>query len=377
MTRFIHDKFAKDYLSELLSPIGAVNPGREVSSEVRQIDVYFTPTTATPEYITKLGILGKMATTSALFEPFRNPVTVTEIRGCLSKLLDVQGSIERQSKRDNSFYRELPKLWMLTPTASEALLNGFGAILDEKNWCSGIYFLGEYLRAAIVVIHQLPELPETLWLRILGKGRVQERAIASLSTLAVNDPLRINTLELVYQLQSNLRVNREQKLESEDEELIMAIAPLFQEQLAAAEQKGIEQGLLQGVQQGIEQGIEQGRIEGQRSILENFLRVRFGQLNDLILRAFVAPISTLPAVEFTMLLVQLSALSTDENSIHQARRLLAENALRMRFGQLDERVMNLIPNLLALSPDQLVILLSQLPELSANELLERLDGSLG
>jgi hypothetical protein len=39
MTRFIHDRFAKEYLEELLSPIGKVNIGRDVTSEVREIDV--------------------------------------------------------------------------------------------------------------------------------------------------------------------------------------------------------------------------------------------------------------------------------------------------------------------------------------------------
>ncbi|HBE31387.1 MAG TPA: flagellar assembly protein H, partial [Cyanobacteria bacterium UBA11368] len=82
MTRFIYDQFAKDYLSELLSPLGAVIPSRDVASEVREIDVYFTPSTPTSDYVENLGLLGKMATTAALFEPFRNPVTVSEVRSC-------------------------------------------------------------------------------------------------------------------------------------------------------------------------------------------------------------------------------------------------------------------------------------------------------
>ncbi|HBL14468.1 MAG TPA: flagellar assembly protein H, partial [Cyanobacteria bacterium UBA11162] len=43
--------------------------GREVSSEVRQIDIYFTPNPRINEYSQKLGVLGKMAATTALFEP--------------------------------------------------------------------------------------------------------------------------------------------------------------------------------------------------------------------------------------------------------------------------------------------------------------------
>ncbi|HBY77610.1 MAG TPA: flagellar assembly protein H, partial [Cyanobacteria bacterium UBA11148] len=203
MTRLIHDQFAKDYLAELLSPLGTVNPGREVSSEVRQIDVYFTPNSPSDEYSQKLGLLGKMAATTALFEPFRNPVNSADVLSCLSKLLDVNAQIQRLARRENTpiIDVELPKLWILTPTASTTLLNGFRTIIDQENWCQGIYWLADYLRTAIVVIHQLPEVEETLWLRILGRGRVQERAIASLNAMAIDEPLRMTTLELVYQLQ--------------------------------------------------------------------------------------------------------------------------------------------------------------------------------
>ena len=388
MTRFIYDQFAKDYLSELLSPLGAVVPSRDVASEVREIDVYFTPSSAASDYVENLGLLGKMATTAALFEPFRNPVTVSEVRSCLSKLLDVTAELERRARRENTRCEEaeLPSLWILTPTASETLLNGFNAVPAQQNWPRGIYSLGEYLRTAIVVIHQLPETEETLWLRILGRGRVQERAIAQLSALSVDNPVRSVTLELLYQLQSNLAANQEQQLEVEDRELVMAIAPLFQQQLEAAEQRGRQEGIQagrqEGIQQGIERGIQQGREEGQRSILENFLRVRFGEL-DALLAALLVPVSALPATEFTLLLLQLSALTGDSQGIEQARRLLAENVLRMRFGQVGDtadatvrnRIPDLVTNLLALSPEELALLLQQLPQLSDDELLTRLSNS--
>ena len=102
MTRFIHDRFAKEYLEEMLSPIGTVNVGRDVTSEVREIDVYFTPGTPIPEYTENLGLLGKMACTTAIFEPFRNPANVSEICSCLGKLLDVRCELERQSRRENT-----------------------------------------------------------------------------------------------------------------------------------------------------------------------------------------------------------------------------------------------------------------------------------
>ena len=64
MRRFIRDRFAKEYLEELLSPLGTVNIGREVTSEVREVDIYFTPNTTSPAYSSSLGLLGKMANTT-------------------------------------------------------------------------------------------------------------------------------------------------------------------------------------------------------------------------------------------------------------------------------------------------------------------------
>ncbi|MEB3339611.1 MAG: hypothetical protein VKJ25_02315, partial [Okeania sp.] len=93
--------------------------------------------------------------------------------------------MQREVKRNKTCISmdDYPKLWILTPTASQNILNGFQATLDEENWCSGIYFFGEYFHTAIVVIHQLPKTPETMWLRILGRGKVQSQAIDELEGL--------------------------------------------------------------------------------------------------------------------------------------------------------------------------------------------------
>ncbi|MEG4346822.1 flagellar assembly protein H [Microcoleus sp. A003_D6] len=389
MTRFIHDRFAKEYLEEFLSPLGTVKIGRDVTSEVREIDVYFTPSTAIPSYSSSLGLLGKMASTTAIFEPFRNPANVSEICTCLGKLLDVRGELERQARRENTRYddAQLPRLWILMPTASKALVDGFNAIPDTENWMQGIYFLGESLRTAIVAIHQLPETPETLWFRILGKGGVQQRAIAELSALATDDPLRIIALELLYRLQSHLVADIPQELEPEERELIMAITPLFQQQIQAAQQQareegleqgleqgleaGLEQGLEQGLQQGLERGLERGRQEQQRLILENFLRVRFGELNPKM-TAFQSPISKLPAAEFTVLLLAISMLTVDESGREQAVKLLAESVLKMSLTNLEDILPQAVTNLLALPVAELTLFVEQLPELSDAELRESL-----
>ena len=361
MTRFIHDRFAKEYLEEMLSPIGTVNVSRNVTSEVREIDVYFTPGTPIPEYTQNLGLLGKMACTTAIFEPFRNPIAISDVWNCTSKLFDLRRELERQARRDNTRYDDakLPFLWILTPTASKSLVSGFGGIPNLSNWLEGIYFFPEHWQGAIVVIHQLPETPETLWLRILGKGKVQQRAISQLSALATNDPLRITALELLYRLQSNLVTDIPQELESEERELIMTITPLFQQQIQAAQQQAREEGL------------EQGRQEQQRLILSDFLSGRFGELSPKM-SVFLTPLSKLSATEFTRMLLGISMLTVDESGQQQAVKLLAEYVLRRYLNESPDILATAVSNLLEFPVVELTVLVEELPQLSADELRARL-----
>ncbi|MEG3882131.1 hypothetical protein QT972_32740 [Microcoleus sp. herbarium7] len=232
-----------------------------------------------------------------------------------------------------------------------------------SNWLEGIYFFPEHWQGAIVVIHQLPETPETLWLRILGKGKVQQRAISQLSTLATDDPLRITALELLYRLQSNLVVDIPQELEPEERELIMAIAPLFQQQIQAAQQQAREEGL--------ERGLERGRQEQQRLILSDFLPGKFGELSPKM-SVFLTPLSKLSATEFTRMLLAISMLTVDESGREQAVKLLAEYVLKRYFNESADILDTAVSNLLELPMVELTVLVEELPQLSADELRARL-----
>jgi flagellar biosynthesis/type III secretory pathway protein FliH len=68
------------------------------------------------------------------------------------------------------------------------------------------------------------------------------------------------TLELLYNLQKNLNIN--QQIETDDRELVMRLAPLYQEDREKARQEGEREGQQQGEQQ----------------IILRLLNRRFGQL---------------------------------------------------------------------------------------------------
>jgi hypothetical protein len=176
--------------------------------------------------------------------------------------IEVKALLRRDAKANKTKLQEsnIPKLWVLTPTASPAILSSFN-FNQKSGWLSGIYFLGDALRTAIVAIHQLPKTPETLWLRILGRGSTQSQAVIELQALPSNHPFQKATLELVYNLRENLRIN--QNLESDDLELIMRLEPLYQQDRERAKQEGKE--------------------EGQQDLIIRLLNRRFGEIDAALI----------------------------------------------------------------------------------------------
>ncbi|MEG5136554.1 MULTISPECIES: hypothetical protein [unclassified Microcoleus] len=288
MTRFIHDQFAKQYLKELLTPLGKVETSHDIAGEVRQIDVLFAPKAEPDVEPTALGILGQIAAKPAVIEPFRSPVQTGEIRSCLGKLFDIHAEYERVATRDNTRIAEadLPQLWILSPTVSDAMLAGFRAIPELEIWGSGVYLMGASLKAAIIAIHQLPRTPQTLWLRVLGKGNVQKQAIAELRELPSDNFFRLSALELLYNLRTILEVR--QDIDREDRELIMELSPLYLQRLEDATQRGIQQGIQRS----------------QRLMVESMLQVKFGEIDEELAQ-IIEPLIQLEPLDRTRLIRQL------------------------------------------------------------------------
>ncbi|MTJ10176.1 hypothetical protein [Anabaena sp. UHCC 0204] len=281
MTRQQHDQFAKQYLEELLSPLGTVEVSREVTDEVRQVDIFFSPIPSPKVDPQSLGLLGRIAQSTALLEPFRNQPSKTEVRNCIIKLFSVYGDFQRKAKRENTSLAEtnLPRLWVLAPSASPGLIESFGGKLDLDNWLPGVFFLPDAFKTAIVAINQLPVTGETLLCRLLGRDKVQEEAVKELLALPQENPLRHNILELVFSWRVSLQT--QDILTEDDQELIMKLTAAYQEARAEAVQ------------------------EGQRVVLESLLKVRFGNLDDE-LSTIINNLLNFPPEEYTRLCLQLS-----------------------------------------------------------------------
>jgi Domain of unknown function (DUF4351) len=246
MAKNVFDQFSKQFLEEIPSPLGSVESSHEVSGETQLVDVYFVPNPQPTIIPPTLGILDRIVQTPCLLEPFRKQPTPNEIRSCLLKLFQVHGDYHRQARREEDPLPEtqLPYLWIPASSASTTLLEHFGAS-THADWGEGVYFLHPGLRSAIISINQLPVNTDTLWLRLLGKGKTQQQAINEVIAFDDRDPRRSSILKLLANWKISIEITGQV---SEEQELMMALSQAYLEWEQQTEQRGIEKGLQQGEQ---------------------------------------------------------------------------------------------------------------------------------
>ena len=242
MSQFPHDKFAKNLFELLLTPLGGVNPQRVIQSETKFVDIYFEPNNLSLSDGANLGLLAQCLNQHpAMFEPFRNPVTVDDIQMSLVKVFEVQQELNREHKRlKQGGDKVTPRLWILTPTLAAHTLAKFGAVTNVGIWGRGVYLLPEHHQMGIIVIHQLPQIPATRWFRLMGKGNVQKRAVDELAALPLSDAYRGDALDLFLSLR--LELEAKETIDLEEQELIMQLSPLYLEKIQAAKHEGRQEG---------------------------------------------------------------------------------------------------------------------------------------
>ncbi|MEA5605545.1 hypothetical protein [Nostoc sp. UHCC 0252] len=291
MTQKFYSLFVEHYLEGLLSPLGSVEVSGVITGSERRGIVLFFPKGTIQTERHSLGLLAKVAQSDCSIEVYYEQIGETEVRSCLHKLLSVfstlncHASAEGKTLDDN----DLPRLWIVVPSASQDLLKGFGAQLELENWTTGIYFLPNVFRIAIVAINQLPVTSETLWFRLLGRGKVQIQAVSELVALPPENLVRRNVLEMVYRWR--ISVMTQTDLTEDDQELIMNLTEAYQEARAQAVQEGVEQE--------------------RRQVVENLLRFRFGSVDEELSRVVDSLLQLTPD-DFARFLLELSSLSREE-----------------------------------------------------------------
>jgi Domain of unknown function (DUF4351) len=226
MTQVPFDQLSKQYLEEFLAPLGLVQRNLEVLGESKFVDVWFVPTQPLSSEDRDLGLLGQIIQTPCLLEPFRNAPSRTEIRTCILKLIWIQEDERRKGKQQRIAVKEgdLPQLWILAATATNPVIQDFGAE-ERSEWDSGIYFLPAAFKTAIIVIDKLPETQESLWLRVLGRGATQQKAVKEILALPDTHPRRAGILRLLASWKVSIEVK--EILDVQEQEELMALSQVF------------------------------------------------------------------------------------------------------------------------------------------------------
>ncbi|RUS92694.1 hypothetical protein DSM106972_098420 [Dulcicalothrix desertica PCC 7102] len=94
--------------------------------------------------------------------------------------LTASGRLSKQAKQQ--IEDQNPFTWILTVNCSEKLLNLCNAQLASKLGM-GVYRLPEILRMGIVIIEQLVDNPDTIWLKMLGNKESAKIAFQSIKQL--------------------------------------------------------------------------------------------------------------------------------------------------------------------------------------------------
>jgi hypothetical protein len=220
--------------------------------EVRTVDIVFHPRSDAIADQQMLGLLGRMVAKPALLEPFRNAVPEWEIRNCREKLFQLEGELRRRVKSRKQRLRQAnrPFMWILSPTMSPQLQQEF-CVKPKRGWGEGIYFLPNPDRTAVVALHQLPQTPDTLWLRLLGRGQVQSKAIAELLALPSAYPYRQETMQHLAMLRVHLQTR--QNKTKDIREAVMSLSSVYarweQENLTKVRQESRQEGRQEGRQE--------------------------------------------------------------------------------------------------------------------------------
>jgi hypothetical protein len=245
MTQTPFDQMSKQYLEEFLSPFGVVQRQYEIPGEPKYVDVWFVPD-ARAVAASELGLLGQMIAKPCLFEPYRNVPSRTEVRVAVMKLVWVQEDERRKSSQEELSEDEQPRLWILAATTSRPLLRDAN-VVSKPGWVTGVYFVADIFKTAIVAIDELPVIPETLLLRILGRGETQRQAIEEAIALPETMPQRSQILRLVASWK--VRIEMGELVDFIQREEIMALSEAFLAWEQETQRKWLQEGRQEGRQE--------------------------------------------------------------------------------------------------------------------------------
>ena len=265
-----YDQAAKALLQTALTTLGRAEVQHEVPpGEPAWVDVLFEPGPQAPSSA-QHGLLGAMASSAALFEPFSVAPTTSDVWACLRKQLALGRG-----------RATLPTLWILAAARPSAVIGAF-AMRARRGWPRGVYAGASHraLPVYVVVASELPIARDTLLLRLMGTGRTLLAAVREARSLELDAWEHRPAVAALSVLRFRL-----DSIEPVDEELAMEITETY------------EQWEERVTRLARERAIEEGKAEGKAEVALRLLARRFGAIEeDAVRRVRTAPEAELDAI---------------------------------------------------------------------------------
>lgn len=179
----------------------------EVIGEAELVDVLFEPDDQKSRE--SLGLLGELLSVPCIIESLRWLPTTEELRTCMGHWLqwrvEADGGMipvdetpsDRDVTNDDEDIDDKISL-IIVPSITAKQLEGWGATPSPRR-IPGVYQSPPAFCTTIIATSELPQIPSTLWLRLLSRGKTQRSAIWELIQLETDHPLRAVALQQFQQ----------------------------------------------------------------------------------------------------------------------------------------------------------------------------------
>jgi hypothetical protein len=267
-----YGQLAKKILSRAVGPHGALCIEHEVPIvDAQSGDAYFVPDPGKDAQRAELGWLGEMMKEPCLLEMLQRAPGPVETRDNLRKQLTLDHAVALEAARGDLPRPPFLRLWQLTTGRPAEVLDGYG-MTEVEPWPRGFWFAPRLLAMAVVVLSEVPRQRDTLLLRLLGRGRVLEEAIADLQAL----PPEALEREVAMAPLVALRFEVKQNPTPDDEEraFLMSTQDLYEQW----EKRVTAEGMAKGRAEGMATGRAEGKAEGLVRTLIAMYETRFGPI---------------------------------------------------------------------------------------------------
>jgi hypothetical protein len=174
-----HDQWFKALMRVYWELVADVELERAVHVPPQRIDLAYEPRARAPD----LGIIDRMAAQGpGMLEYFAGEPSDSDIKSCVRKRLNYDHERALAAGRAGGALPHEPRLWLMTATRPRAALDAI-ELVPMTDWPHGCWYVRSHARVHLVILDELPHEADTLPLRLLGRGRTLQHALAELRAL--------------------------------------------------------------------------------------------------------------------------------------------------------------------------------------------------